>query len=258
MRLKDKIAIVTGAADGIGLAICQTFTKEGAKVCMADINISKCEKEAKKIKENGGACIAVSCDVGDTESVEKMVSKTLKKYQQIDILVNNAAVAISGNVTEMSENDWDTLMNINLKGVFRGIKLILPYMLQQQSGSIINISSVQAVRSWNNWTAYAAAKGAINAMTTQLAGQFGKQNVRINSISPGAISTPMNQDRIRNEGERFLKSSVDQAALKRLGQSEEVAQTALFLASDEVKFITGADIKVDGGLTVLPHYFEGK
>jgi NAD(P)-dependent dehydrogenase (short-subunit alcohol dehydrogenase family) len=253
-RLENKIAIVTGAADGIGLAISQTFAREGATVIMSDINITKCLREAKKIRASGYKAKSLKCDVGNSTDVESLIEKTVKKFQRIDILVNNAGIAIGGNVTKMKDDEWDELMNINLKGVFRGIKMATPYMKKQGSGSVISISSVQAFRSWDDWTAYAGAKGGINAMTRQLAGQFGEFNIRFNTISPGAIMTPLNEKRIELEGEEFFEKSVQQSAMKRMGTSEEVAMTAVFLASDESSFITGEDIKVDGGLCVLPRY----
>lgn len=255
-RLKDKVAVVTGAADGIGLAISRAFVNEGATVVMCDINTDKCEEEARKLKLKGGAVKSQKCDVGITKDVESVIENTVAAFGKIDVLINNAAVAISGDIREFSESDWDTVMNINLKSVFRGIKLALPHMIQQQSGSIITISSVQATRSWDNWTAYATAKGAILSMSNQLAGQFGNQNVRFNTISPGAILTPMNQRRVDEEGEEFLEASIKQAAMLRMGEAEEVAMTAVFLASDEAGFITGEDIKIDGGLTNLPRYIE--
>lgn len=255
-RLENKIAIVTGAADGIGLAISQLFAEEGACIAMCDVNLSKCERESSLINKKGPQTIPFECSVGHTSQMEAMVEATLDEFGRIDVLVNNAAVAIPGNILEMPAEDWDTIINVNLKGVFRGIKAVLPHMLEKRSGSIISLSSVQSSRSWKNWTAYAAAKGGINAMTVQLAGQFGEQNIRFNTISPGAIMTPMNEKRIRDEGESFLKSSIHQAAMLRMGTSKEVAQTAVFLASDESKFITGEDIKVDGGLSTLPRYLE--
>lgn len=255
-RLKNKIAIVTGAADGIGLAISEAFVKEGATVVMGDINIEKCEAEADRLKKEGGIIRAYSCDVGLTAEVQTLIEATIEEFDRIDILINNAAVAISGDIREMPESEWDRLMNINLKSVFRGVKLTLPQMLRQRSGSIISISSVQAYRSWDNWTAYAAAKGGILSMNNQLAGQFGKENIRFNTISPGAILTPMNQRRVEVEGEEFLEASVYQAAMLRMGQAEEVAMTAVFLASDEAGFINGEDIVIDGGLTSLPRYIE--
>ena len=255
-RLKDKVAVVTGAAKGIGLAICQSFAAEGASVVMSDIDLKTCEEEAHKLELNGGVVRSFKCDVGITNDVELLIDRTIKEFGRIDVLVNNAAVAISGDIREMPETDWDTLMNINLKGIFRAIKQALPHMIKQQSGSIITLSSVQAYRSWDDWTAYAAAKGGILSMSTQLAGQFGHENVRFNTISPGAILTPMNQKRIDEEGEGYLQRSINQAALLRMGTPEEVAMTTVFLASDEAKFITGEDIKVDGGLTSLSRYMD--
>ncbi len=256
MRLKNKVAIVTGAANGIGLSIAAAFIQEGAVVLLADIDEEKLVGEVKQLESSGGTARAVVCNVGDTASVKNLVQTAIAEFGAIDILVNNAAVAIGGNIVEMPEADWDTLMNINLKSVYRAIKETLPYMLKQKSGSIINISSAQAYRSWDNWTAYAGAKGAILAMTNQLAGQFGKDNIRFNSISPGAILTPMNAKRAEVEGHAFLEKSAAQHAMNRLGTPLEVAMTAVFLASDEAAFITGTDIKVDGGLTTLPRYTE--
>ncbi len=171
-------------------------------------------------------------------------------------LVNNAAIGIAGNIMEMPEADWDLLMNINLKSIYRTIKASLPSMIKQKSGSLINLSSTQAFRSWHNWTAYAAAKGAILSMTNQLAGQFGEYNVRFNSISPGAILTPMNEKRATEEGPDYFAKSAAMHAVKRMGTPLEVAMAAVFLASDEAGFITGEDIKVDGGLCTLPRYIE--
>lgn len=253
-RLKDKIAIVTGAADGIGLAISQVFAKEGATVIMADVNMDKCHEEAGKICASGNMAKAYRCDVGLSKDMESLVAETIVEFKKIDILINNAAIAKGYEIVDMTDENWDELMNINLKGVFRGIKMVTPYMKKQGFGSVITLSSVQAMRSWDNWTAYASAKGAIQAMTTQLAGQYGENNIRFNTISPGAILTPMNEMRIATEGKEFLEKSQNQSAMKRMGTSKEVAMTALFLASDESSFITGADIKVDGGLCVLPRY----
>lgn len=253
-RLNKKVAIVTGAASGIGLAMSQAFVGEGAAVVMSDIDQSKCDEEAKKLEAQGHTVRSFHCDVSVTADVEKLVDKTIKEFGRIDILVNNAGIALSGNIAEMPEKEWDKLMNTNLKSIYRTIKLVLPHMRDQQAGSVINISSVQAHRSWDDWTAYAGAKGAMRSMTNQLAGQFGVDNVRFNCISPGAISTPMNEKRIQEEGAAFLEKSINQAAMKRMGTPQEVAMTAVFLASDEAAFITGEDIKVDGGLSSLPRY----
>lgn len=256
MRLKNKVALVTGAADGIGLAVAEAFAKEGAIVVAGDTNEPKCKLEVDRLKKDGARLLAVHCDVGITEDVNAMINSAIDAFGRIDVLVNNAAVAIKGNIMEMSESDWDLLMNINLKSVYRTIKATLPQMIKQRSGSIINISSTQAFRSCRDWTAYAGAKGAILSMTNQLAGQFGEYNVRFNSISPGAINTPLNEKRAREEGPEFLFKSARMHALNRLGTPGEVAMTAVFLASDESGFITGVDIKADGGLSTLPRYIE--
>ena len=256
MRLKNKVAIVTGAANGIGLSIATTFASEGAIVVLSDIDEVRLMHEANQIAASGAKILSIKTDVGNSNDVKNLINQTINAFGKIDILVNNAAVAIGGNIMEMPETDWDTLMNINLKSIYRTIKETLPHMIKQKSGSVINISSTQAFRSWHNWTAYAGAKGAMLAMTNQLAGQFGDSNVRFNSISPGAINTPMNAKRAETEGTAFLEKSAAQHAMKRLGTPLEVAMTALFLASDEAGFITGEDIKVDGGLCTLPRYNE--
>ncbi|SHE36557.1 3-oxoacyl-[acyl-carrier protein] reductase [Arenibacter palladensis] len=253
-RLKNKVAIVTGAADGIGLAISRAFAKEGAIVVMADINDKKCRQESDELLKQNQHALPLFCDVGNTDSVNEMVKTCIESFGKIDVLVNNAAISISGNITKMPDQDWDLLMNVNLKGVFRCIKSCLPYMLKAEMGSVINIASGQAHRSWNDWTAYATAKGGMISMTNQLAGQFGNKNIRFNTISPGAILTPMATERIKSEGEKYTKESERQAAMLRFGKPKEVAMAAVFLASDESSFITGDDMKVDGGLCTLPRY----
>jgi NAD(P)-dependent dehydrogenase (short-subunit alcohol dehydrogenase family) len=213
-----------------------------------------CQREAKRLAGKNDRTKPVFCDIGDTESVRAMVKNCMDTYGKIEILVNNAAVAIPGEVIKMTDEEWDALMNINLKGAFRCIRACLPFMIETKTGSVINIASTQAHRSWDNWTAYAAAKGGLLSMTAQLAGQYGSKNIRFNRISPGTIMTPMLAERVKTEGEEFLRASINQAAMLRCGKSKEVAMTAVFLASDEAAFINGDDIKVDGGLTVLPRY----
>ena len=255
-RLLDKVAIVTGAANGIGLAICEAFAREGAKVVMADLDEGKCMSEARRINKDGTSISAMACDVSRENDINHLLQSTLSRWGMIGVLVNNAAVALDGNIIQMPEADWDRVMNTNLKSAFWTIKATLPHMIEAKKGSVINISSTQAFRSWDNWTAYAAAKGAMMSMTRQLAGQFGSSNVRFNTISPGAILTPLNEKRAQTEGPDFLLKSANMHALERLGTPYEVAMTAVFLASDESGFITGTDIRVDGGLSTLPRYLR--
>ncbi len=256
MRLKNKVSVITGAANGIGLAISEAFVKEGAIVIAGDIDEEKAMVQAERMAGAGAIVRAVRCNVGVTEDVNRLIHSVINEFGRIDILVNNAAIAIRGNIMEMPEEDWDMLMNINLKSIYRTTKLALPHMVKQRSGSVINIASTQAFRSWHDWTAYAGAKGAILSITNQLAGQFGEFNVRFNSISPGAILTPMNEKRAKEEGPDYYERNNAMHALKRMGTPQEVATAAVFLASDEAGFVTGEDIKVDGGLSTLPRYFE--
>ncbi|HTF30994.1 MAG TPA: SDR family oxidoreductase [Flavitalea sp.] len=251
MKLKDKVAIITGAASGIGLACSKLFSEQGAFVVMADIDSKKCICEANKI--NG---IPIYCDVRVTSDVQRLVKDVIERFGKIDILINNAAVAINGNITEMQENEWQEVINTNLTSAYRTIREVLPFMISKKYGSVINMGSMQAYRSWSNWTAYATAKGGLMAMTNQLAGQFSDNNVRFNSISPGTINTALNEKRYETEGKELLQKFLDMHAMERLGEPEEVASVASFLASDESSFVTGQDIKVDGGLSTLSRYFE--
>lgn len=251
-RLKDKIAIITGASDGIGLKVTEAFVKEGAKVVMLARGAEKLKAASQALNEQGYETLGIPTDVGSSSQMESAFATALERYQKIDILVNNAAVAIPGDITDDGDEEWNKLLNINLLGVFRGIKLALPSMLKQGKGSIINMASVQGDRSWDHWTTYAAAKGGIKAITRQLAGQYGKQGIRINTLSPGAIDTPMNQERAKSEGPELYEMYQRMHALGRMGHADEVNGACLFLASDESSFVTGIDLAIDGGLLVLP------
>jgi NAD(P)-dependent dehydrogenase (short-subunit alcohol dehydrogenase family) len=251
-RLAGKVALVTGASDGLGLEVARAFVGEGAAVAFAARSADKLRAIADEIVARGGRAIPVACDVGVTAQVEAAVAATVAAFGRIDVLVNNAAVAIPGDITEQSDEDWNRLLNINLLSVFRGIKFALPHMLAQGSGSVINMASLQGDRAWDHWTTYAAAKGAMKAMTRQLAGQYGPCGVRFNCISPGAMDTPMNQERRKREGDAFYEANKRLHALGRMGRADEVNGAAIFLASDESSFVTGADLLVDGGLSVLP------
>lgn len=251
-RLLNKVTFVTGASDGIGYEIARAFAEEGAVVVMTGRNAAKLTVRADTLQARGGRTLPLVCDSGDTGQMQTAIATALERYGRLDVLVNNAAVAIPGDITDQTDADWLQLLNINLLGVFRGIKFALPIMLRQKSGSIINLTSLQGERSWDHWTTYAAAKGAIKAMTRQLAGQYGPQGVRFNCISPGAMDTPMNQERRRREGDEFYEANQRLHALGRMGRADEVNGAAVYLASDESSFVTGTDLLVDGGLSVLP------
>jgi NAD(P)-dependent dehydrogenase (short-subunit alcohol dehydrogenase family) len=261
MRLAKKVCVVTGAADGIGLAIARLFASEGARVVMADIQDEKCRAEASAITGLGpGSALAVHCDVTRTADLENAVALALQSFQRLDVFVNNAAIALGGKITAMPEEDWVRVIDTNLTSVFRGCKAAIPPMLSGGGGSIVNLSSVHGYLGFDGWTGYAASKGGIMAMTRQLAKEFGPKKIRVNSLSPGAILTPLNEQRAKREfpgrEKEFWDSSAHLHALERMGRPEEVAAAALFLASDEASFVTGADLKVDGGLTVCPRLEE--
>lgn len=255
--LSDRVAYITGAAEGIGLAIAELFVREGAKVALADLNYAKAQTEAERLNaEYPESAFAVACDVASMSEVEQSIRAVHERWGRLDILINNAAIALGGDIDQMDEAAWQKVINTNLNSAYRTIHHALPIMKGQGSGCIINMASTQAHRCWAGWTAYAAAKGGLLAMTNQLAGQFAPVGIRVNAISPGAIDTPMNATRIANEGAQLRQKLADMHAMERWGTSAEVAQVALFLASDASSFVTGQDIKVDGGLCTLPRYFE--
>lgn len=250
-RLKDKICLVTGASDGIGYEVSRACAEEDAAVVLLARSEDKLNERVDFLKSKGLAAHAFRGDVGSTEDVAACIRWMEDEFGRVDVLVNNAAVAIPGDITEEGDKEWNHLLNINLLSVFRGIKFALPGMLKRKAGSIINMASVQGDRSWDHWTTYAAAKGGMKAMTRQLAGQYGRSGVRFNCISPGAIDTPMNQRRAEKEGPELYETYERLHALGRIGRADEVNGAAVFLASDESTFVTGIDMLVDGGLSVL-------
>ena len=251
--LVNRTVLITGAADGIGAAIARRFAEAGADLVLLDIQTERNQSLGEEISAmHAVKTLALTADVSSTEQVDRAVSRALEHFGRVDILVNNAAVAVSGDPAEMPDADWDRVISTNLGSAFRLIRALLPGMKERKQGCILNIASTQAHRSWENWTAYAAAKGGLLAMTTQLAGQLGPFNIRVNAISPGAIDTPMNERRVVAEGEQLREQWARMHALGRTGTPGEVAEAALFLCSSAGSFVTGHDLKVEGGLCCLP------
>lgn len=252
--LKGKIAVVTGAADGIGHAISKAMAEEGAHVVMGDIDDAKGEAAAKALRDAGGKADYRHCDVAEDADIAALIAHAAG-LGRIDVLVNNAAIAIGGfPLHEMTDDQWHRLMAVNLTSVFRGCKHALPHMLAQGGGSIINMASAQGHIGLDGWTAYAGAKGAIMAMTRQMAVEFGSRGIRVNSISPGTISTPMNEKIVADLGEQTARAWVKMHPIGRIGRPAEVAAAAIYLASDQAGFTTGIDLRVDGGLCVTPRF----
>jgi NAD(P)-dependent dehydrogenase (short-subunit alcohol dehydrogenase family) len=253
-RLQDKVAVITGAADGIGHAIAKAFAAEGAQVVMGDIDDAKGEAAAQAIRASGGKAAYQHCDVALDADIAALVA-TGAALGHLDVLVNNAAIAIGGfPVHQMTDDQWNRLITVNLTSVFRGCKHALPHMIAQGRGSIINMASAQGHIGLDGWTAYAGAKGAVMAMTRQMAVEFGPAGVRVNSISPGTIATPMNVGVVAELGDHIARAWVKMHPLGRIGEPGEVAEAAVYLASDLAGFTTGIDLRVDGGLTVTPRF----
>jgi NAD(P)-dependent dehydrogenase (short-subunit alcohol dehydrogenase family) len=254
-RLNGKIAVVTGAADGIGHAIAEAMAREGAHVFASDIADAKGEAFAAGLRSQGLAADYVHCDVAVEADIRNLIETAVKKGGRLDVLVNNAAISIGGMpVYEMTDEQWHRLIAVNLTSVFRGCKFALPHMIGQKSGSIINLASAQGHIGLDGWTAYAGAKGAIHSMTRQMAVEFGPHNVRVNSISPGTIATPMNDQVIAELGEHIARAWVKMHPLGRIGRPSDIAEAAVYLASDAAGFTTGTDLRVDGGLTAAPRF----
>ena len=254
-RLQGKVAVITGGADGIGNAIANGMAHEGAHVFIGDISDKKGEAFARSLRDEGLKADYVHCDVAEDGDIRNLIETAIDKGGRLDILVNNAAIAIGGfPIHDMTDEQWTRLMTVNLTSVFRGCKYALPQMIEQGGGAIINMASAQGHVGLDGWTAYAGAKGAVMSMTRQMAVEFGPRNIRVNSISPGTINTPMNEKVIADLGDHVARAWVKMHPIGRIGEPREIAEAAIYLASDAAGFTTGIDLRVDGGLTAAPRY----
>jgi 3-oxoacyl-[acyl-carrier protein] reductase len=244
-QLDGRVAVVTGASRGIGRAIAERFAEEGARVV---VNYKSSEKKAlavvEKIKDQGGDAICVMADVSSYADIKRLVEETLRKYKRIDVLVNNAGIHITGDFLETSEDDWDRTMDINLKGAYLCSKEVAPVMLKQKKGKIINMSSNSGLYhpSAMRFIEYVVSKAGMNGLTKALALRLGP-NIMVNAICPGWIKTEM----LEGTNPEFEKAILDETALKRYGTPDDIAASAIFLASDEADFITGELLIVAGG-----------
>ena len=252
MRLEGKVALITGGAAGIGKATAEKFVQEGARVVICDVNEALGQETAHNLGEN---CTFYKVDISDRQVVQDWVESVIAADKRIDILVNNAGILRDATlvkvkdgklVKQMDEEVFDTVISVNLKGVFNCTQAVAPYMIRQASGSIINASSVVGLDGNFGQTNYVAAKAGVVGMTKVWARELGRHNIRVNAVAPGMILTEM----LLSMPEEALESFKQKASIKRLGTPEEVANLYLFLASDEASYISGAVIRVDGGLVI--------
>ena len=244
--MKDKIAIVTGAGQGIGRGIALALAKDGAKVVVADITDKRFEV-VKEIEALGSQALAVKCDVSNRSDVESMVKEALNKFGRVDILVNNAGIYPFKPFAEMTEQDWDRVLNVNLKGVFYCVKAVLPKMIEQRYGKIINLSSIAgSVVGFPSLVHYSASKAAIAGFTKSLALEVAQHGINVNAIAPGPIDTPGTKAPDVTITEQTIKA----IPVGRMGLPQDIANLTVFLASDKSSFITGQCIVSDGGYTL--------
>jgi NAD(P)-dependent dehydrogenase (short-subunit alcohol dehydrogenase family) len=245
--INGKVAIVTGAGSGMGREEAILLAQEGAKVVATDINEAAVQAVVQEIIAAGGEAIAYKHNVASEEEWIQVVDNTIQKYGKLDILVNNAGISLPNGLLDTTVEQWDRVIDINLKSTFLGMKHSVPPMQANNGGSIVNISSIAGLKGSSGAGAYTASKGGVRMLSKAAAVDFGKDNIRVNSVHPGFIETPMSSEFVNNE--QMLKWFLSQTALPRVGQASEVAQAVLFLASDASSYITGVELPVDGGVT---------
>lgn len=249
-RLDGKVALITGGGNGMGQVASVLFASEGARIVVADFSEAGGAETVAAIEAAGGEAAFVKVDVAKADQVEAMVAFAMQTFGSLDVLYNNAGIfpADDGGVTETPEPTWDRVMEVNLKGVWLGCKYGIPALLESGGGTIVNVASFVALMgAATAQIAYTASKGGVLAMTREIAVEYGRRNIRANSLCPGPVSTPMLEE-LMSDPDRKARRIVH-IPMGRLGQAEELAKAALFLASDDSSFMTGAQLVVDGGIT---------
>ena len=252
MRLDNKVAIVTGGAAGIGRAICELFAEEGAKVVVGDIDTDGGQETVKRIEGADGSAIFVHTDVSQEAQAQRLVASAVSEYGAVNVLVNDAAAFVFGEVQDVTDADWQRVFGVNVLGPSYMVKHVLGPMREIGGGSIVNVASVSSFIAQPAFVPYNTSKGALLQLTRCLAMDLAPHNIRVNCVCPGAIltqATELHREFTGEEREKFLSDAADSNFMKRFGQPKEIAYGALFLASDESSFMTGQPLIIDGGAT---------
>ncbi|MCL4508619.1 MAG: SDR family oxidoreductase [Chloroflexi bacterium] len=251
MKLAGKITVVTGAGSGIGQAIAQTLAAAGARIAVVDFSETGGQETVRLITEQGGEAFFVQADVSHRSDVERYVKAVVERYGRIDILCNNAGIGVAATVTETTEEDWDRVLAVDLKGVYLGCKYTIPVMLRQGGGVIVNTASVAGMVGVLNRAAYCAAKAGVVGLTKSIAVDYVSQNIRCNAVCPGTVDSPWIQRILSQQPDPVAERQrmVERQPMGRMGRPDEVARAVLYLACDDSAFVTGSTLVIDGGLT---------
>jgi len=246
MRLANKVSIITGAAQGIGEATALKFGKEGAKVAVCDVNLPLAQAVAEAVVKAGGEAVAYKVDVTDNAAIAAMVSAVMAKWGRVDTLVNNAGILADAQMKKMTDEQFDRVINVNLKGTYNCTKAVVDIMLAQGSGCILNASSIVGLHGNFGQTNYAATKWAVIGMAKTWAKELGPKGIRANAVCPGFVATPI----LSSMPEKVIKMMEEKVSLRRIGKPEEIANAYAWLASDEASYVNGAVIEVSGGCAI--------
>lgn len=251
MKLEQRVAVITGAGSGIGQAMARLFASEGARILAADVNESAAQETARMITEAGGACRTFAVDVSRPEQVRALIDEAISAFGRIDILCNNAGIGSTTDVVECEPDEWDRVMTVNVKSVYLGCKYAIPHMLAQGGGVIVNTASVAGMVGLPKRASYSASKGAVIALTRQVAVEYVEQGIRVNCLCPGTVDSPWVGRLLQQADDPVAarQALVARQPLGRLGTPDEIAAAALYLVSDDAAFITGTGLVIDGGLT---------